>query len=107
MPKGFDWKTSFCAREGCGSKARTIGAKIAGSFAVECAGCRSLIGWLDPDKPMPVDMAKNVVCNYGARHHGRKLGDVPHEYIHWLYYHTEDMPKLLKFAVRALCTEGQ
>jgi len=106
MPKGFDWKTSFCNRNDCGSKSRIISYKIAGSFVVECGVCHSFIGWLDPEKPLPIDLAREVPCNYGARHYGTKLKEVPLDYIHWLYYHADDMPPLLNFAVMAFCGEG-
>lgn len=72
---------------------------------VECGKCHKLIGWLDPEKPLPIDLARKVTCNYGARYFGKKLEDIPADYIHWLFYHADDMPTLLKFAVTAMCKD--
>ena len=99
MPKGFDWKTSYCNAPKCGSKARAV-MKLGPNVHVRCGKCGAGIGWLP--RKMPLDVAVEIRCNYGARFHGRKLKDVPLDYVAWMYYHGEKIPLILQMAIEAI-----
>ena len=99
MPLGFNWKTSYCPDSKCKSKSRTFHKLGHGRYA-QCGKCAKFIGWVC--SPMPKDMALEVVCGYGARYNEKKLGDIPRDYIEWLYNYADKLPFELDEAVNAI-----
>lgn len=83
----------------CGKKNRDFD-KIGPRVLVSCSGCHAKLAWLYPGE-FPRGAAIETTMPFG-KHAGRRLGDLPQDYLRWCRDNLKSPGWLLRESLEAL-----
>lgn len=87
----------------CGRKQKTeLVLNSQGDTMVLCSYCRHQFWWKPPAHMIPKANFDDVIMPFG-KYRGRKLKDIPRDYLAWVHDNLDLKPGQLTEALKALC----